>query len=194
MPGIDTENFEKVEVHSAADLRHWLHTHHGRTDAVWLVTWKKVRPDRYVSTGEVLDELLCFGWIDGVRRKLDDERTMQLISARRAQHWARTYKERAQRLIDDGRMAPPGQAAIDRSKKEGLWNFMDDVDNLVVPDDLLAALKPHAAAFAFFMAINDSSKRFVLRWLKLTKTEATRRKRIAQLVSLSARGEKLPGS
>ena len=161
---------------------------------MWLVTWKKVRPDRYVSTGEVLDELLCFGWIDGVRRKLDDERTMQLISARRAQHWARTHKERAQRLIDDGRMAPPGQAAIDRSKKEGLWNFMDDVDNLVVPDDLLAALKPHAAAFAFFMAINDSSKRFVLRWLKLTKTVATRRKRIAQLVLLSARGEKLPGS
>ena len=194
MPGIDTDHFDKVEVASQEELRDWLTAHHGRTDAVWLVTWKKVRPDRYLPTGAVLDELLCFGWIDGVRRKLDDKRTMQLISARRAQHWARSYKERAARLIEEGRMAPPGQAAIDRSKKEGLWNFMDDVDNLVIPDDLMAALKPNEAALAFFMAINDSSKRFVLRWLKLTKTEATRRKRIAQLVTLSARGEKLPGS
>ena len=63
---------------------------------------------QYLSTDQVLDELVSFGWIDGIRRKVDDERTMQLISPRRIEPWARTYKDRAERLIAAGRMQRPG--------------------------------------------------------------------------------------
>lgn len=191
---IQTENFEQVSVNSAADLRQWLEQYHAQKESVWLVTYKKDVPDKYVSTAEVLDELLCFGWIDGIRRKLDDNRTMQLISPRKAVHWAQTYKDRAERLIREGRMAEPGLRAIEASKNSGLWDFMSDVDQLVLPPDLQAGLDAQPGASVFFHAINDSSKRFVLRWLKLAKTPKTRAARVAELARLSARGEKLKGS
>lgn len=191
---VKTENFQRVEVKSSQELRFWLEKHHSQTDSVWLVTFKKSSPDKYVSTSEVLDELLCFGWIDGIRRKLDDNRTMQLISPRKVEHWAKTYKDRAAKLIKDGRMQEAGYKSIELSKQNGLWDFMDDVDNLVVPVDLEETLKKYKGATEFFYAINDSSKRFVLRYIKLAKTEKTRVSRIEQIAALASKGEKLKGS
>ncbi len=191
---IKTENFDKVEVSSQEELRSWLMKNHRQPESVWLVTFKKSEPDKYVSRWEVLDELICFGWIDGIRRKLDDNRTMQLISQRKVDHWAKTYKERAAKLIDEGKMHESGLKAIEASKSNGLWNFMDDVDNLIVPKDLYDELSKYDGAAEFFDSINDSSKRFVLRWVKLAKTEKTRKNRIEKLAQLSAKGEKLPGS
>jgi uncharacterized protein YdeI (YjbR/CyaY-like superfamily) len=191
---IQTERFEQVEVTSVEELRSWLLQNHQQSESVWLVTYKKNLPNKYISRWDVLDELICFGWIDGIRRKLDDDKTMQLISQRKVQHWAKTYKERAAKLMENGQMHSSGMKCIEASKANGLWNFMDDVDNLIVPDDLKTALKKDKKALDFFNAINDSSKRFVLRWLKLAKTNKTRQKRIDQLVELSAKGKKLKGS
>ncbi|WP_228693304.1 YdeI/OmpD-associated family protein [Lunatimonas sp.] len=187
-------NFQKVEVSSKQELRNWLESHHQQPESVWLVTFKKSMPDKYLSTSDVLDELLCFGWVDGIRRKLDDQRTMQLISPRKVEHWAKTYKERAAKLIQEGKMQEAGYRSIALSKQAGLWDFMDDVDNLIVPKDLLEALQKTAGAEDFFHAINDSSKRFVLRWIKLAKTAKTRASRVQQIAHLSANGEKLKGS
>jgi len=92
---IRTKNFKKVEIASAKQLRSWLSKNYAQEEGVWLVTYKKSEKEKYVSRDQVLDELLCFGWIDGIRRKLDDKKTMQLISPRRVQHWAKTYKDRA---------------------------------------------------------------------------------------------------
>lgn len=191
---IQTDNFQKVEVSSARELRAWLEQNQLQEESVWLVTFLKIVPEKYLSTGEVLDELICFGWIDGIRRKLDDSRTMQLISSRRVQHWTKTYKDRAAKLIAEGRMHEAGFRSIELSKQSGLWYFMDEVDQLIVPEDLQKELDKHAGAREFFYAINDSSKRFALRWLKLAKTEKTRNARILELAQLSARGEKLKGS
>jgi uncharacterized protein YdeI (YjbR/CyaY-like superfamily) len=191
---IQTDNFEQVEVSSVEELRNWLLAHHQQQASVWLVTYKKAVPTKYVSRGEVLDELLCFGWIDGIRRKLDEERTMQLIAPRRVEHWAKSYKERAAKLIEQGKMEAAGYQSIEAAKASGLWDFMDDVDQLLVPADLQAELQKYPGAADFFYAINDSSKRFVLRWLKLAKTDKTRTARLQELAQLSARGEKLKGS
>ncbi|WP_345894606.1 hypothetical protein, partial [Phaeodactylibacter xiamenensis] len=127
---IKTEHFEKVEVKSSEELRQWLLKNYPQRESVWLVTYKKSEVGKYVSREEVLDELLCFGWIDGIRRKLDETRTMQLIAPRKAQHWAKTYKDRAQKLMDENRMHEAGLQSIQSGKESGLWNFMDDVDNL----------------------------------------------------------------
>ncbi len=191
---IKTENFERVEVNSTGALRSWLEIHHQQTESIWLVTFKKEVKDKYITTSEVLDELIAFGWIDGIRRKLDDKRTMQLISPRKTQHWAKTYKDRAARLTEEGRMHPAGLESIESSKKNGLWDFMDDVDQLIVPADLETALEKKPEAKEFFNSINDSSKRFVLRWIKLAKKEETRNQRIQKIVALSVQGKKLPGS
>ena len=191
---IQTENFQKVEVSSSQELRTWLEQHHAQKESVWLVTFKKTVPEKYLSTSEVLDELLCFGWIDGIRRKLDDNKTMQLISPRKVEHWAKTYKDRAAKLIEEGKMQDAGFRSIELSKQAGLWDFMDDVDNLVVPEDLQKVLQKYEGATEFFYAINDSSKRFVLRYIKLAKAEKTRVSRIEQIAVLASRGEKLKGS
>lgn len=191
---IQTENFQKVEVSSSQELRTWLEQHHAQKESVWLVTFKKTVPEKYLSTSEVLDELLCFGWIDGIRRKLDDNKTMHLISPRKVEHWAKTYKDRAAKLIEEGKMQDAGFRSIELSKQAGLWDFMDDVDNLVVPEDLQKVLQKYEGATEFFYAINDSSKRFVLRYIKLAKAEKTRVSRIEQIAVLASRGEKLKGS
>ena len=191
---IKTENFEQVVVENQAALREWLLEHHQQEASVWLVTYKKSEKEKYVSREEVLDELLCFGWIDGIRRKRDENTSMQLIAPRKAQHWAKSYKERAAKLIENGKMHAAGQASIDRGKASGLWYFMDDVDALILPEDLKKALKALPPAATFFDSINPSSKRFVLRWIKLAKTEKTRKSRILKIAQLSAKGEKLPGS
>jgi len=191
---LKTENFKKVEIISQEQLRNWLKKNYSQEEGVWLVTFKKSEKEKYVSRDEVLDELICFGWIDGIRRKLDNTRTMQLISPRRVQHWAKTYKDRAAKLIEENIMHQSGLDSIKKGKESELWNFMDDVDNLIIPKDLDVALNKLEGAFDFFSNINDSSKRFVLRWIKLAKTEKTRNSRIEKITKLSSIGEKLPGS
>ena len=91
-------------------------------------------------------------------------------------------------------MHSSGLKSVEEGKTNGLWHFMDDVDNLILPADLETSLKSTEGAFEFFDQINDSSKRNSLRWLKLAKTEKTRQKRLLELTRLSAHGEKLPGS
>ncbi|MEO1238238.1 MAG: YdeI/OmpD-associated family protein [Pseudomonadota bacterium] len=185
---IKTEQFEKVEVASAADLRAWLAANHGQEASVWLVTYLAAVPEKYLSRDAVLDELVAYGWIDGIRRKVDSERTMQMISPRKVEYWAQSYKDRAARLEAEGRMAAPGRASVERGKASGLWDFMADVDALIVPDDLAAAL---TAAGADFEAFAPSYRRNVLRWIKLAKTDATRSKRIQKAAETAARGEKM---
>ncbi|MBC8161644.1 MAG: YdeI/OmpD-associated family protein [Roseiflexaceae bacterium] len=189
---IKTENFEQVEVTSAAQLRQWLAANYAQEESIWLVTYKKHMGDKYVSRFQVLDEILCFGWIDGIARKLDEDRTMQLLSPRRTQHWAKSYKERAARLEQEGLMHPAGLQAIGESKRHGLWDVMDDVDALIMPDDLVEALKAHPPATENFDRFSTSSRRNILRWIKLAKTIATRTKRIEQTAILAARNEKVP--
>lgn len=187
-----TENFSKLEVTSAAALRAWLEEHHSQEGSIWLVTYKKHVPSKYVSVGAVLDEIICFGWIDGIRRKLDDDRTMQLLAPRQTQHWAKSYKERAARLEANGRMHPAGRAAIETSKRNGLWNFMDDVDALIIPMDLRQALDQCPPAAEVFAGFAPSYRRNVLRWIKPAKTSRTREKRVKHTAKMSARATKIP--
>lgn len=189
---IPTDGFAQVEVKSEADLRDWLAAHHGQAASVWLVTWKKAPGAPFVSTGEVLDALIAFGWIDGIRRKLDEHRTMQLISPRKQQAWAQTYKDRAARLEAEGRMHPAGFFAIAAAKAAGRWDETAAVDALVVPQDLASAFASQSAAAAFFDACAPSYRRNVLRWLHTAKRPETRAARIARILESAAQNEKLP--
>lgn len=191
---VKTENFIQIEVNSTIQLREWLQQHHTQKESIWLVTYKKEIKDKYVSTQEILDELLCFGWIDGVRRKLDEQKTMQLISPRQVQHWTKTYKDRFAKLEKQGLMTDAGRQAVAISKQNGLWNFMDDVDALIKPNDFIKCLEENPHAMQKFDAINTSSKRFALRYIKIAKTASTRAKRINEITLLAQQGQKLKGS
>ena len=191
---IKTENFIQIEISSKKKLREWLTNNHHQKESVWLVTFKKHIPDKYVSVQEVLDELLCFGWIDGIRRKLDDDKTMQLIAPRQVQHWTKTYKDRYAKLEKMRLVTEAGKQSVLVSKKNGLWDFMDDVDKLIKPVDFLKCLEENPPASQNFDAINNSSKRFMLRYIKIAKTPVTRLKRITEIALLAKEGKKLKGS
>lgn len=174
-------DLDRLEITSQDALWDWLDANHARCDSVLLVTHKKSQGDRYVSRDAVLDALIAYGWIDGRRYVVDDRKTAQLIAPRNVQHWAQSYKTRADRLIKEDRMRPAGYASIKQSKESGLWDFMADVDALITPRDLGEELTGSAAQY--FADCPDAYKRNLLRWVKLAKTDKTRAKRIAEITS-----------
>lgn len=184
-------DIERVHIKAAADLWTWLDGQHSREDSVWLVTFKALHRDTYVSRDAVLDALIAYGWIDGRRMKLDEDRTMQLISPRQQQIWAETYKLRAAKLMSEGRMKQPGLDAIARSKAAGKWDALSDVDALVQPAELVDALLSGNAK-SWWDKAAPSYRRNVLRWIVTAKKEQTKTKRIGIVVSHAARGEKVP--
>ncbi|MFK8185219.1 MAG: YdeI family protein [Phormidesmis sp.] len=183
----DKNTYEQVEIASRGALRDWLSRHHKQTESVWLVTYKKHTGDKYVAYDEIVEESLCFGWIDSVSRKLDSDRTQCLLSPRKPKSvWSKVNKTRVEKLLNNGLMMPPGQAAIDIAKANGMWTFLDDVEALILPDDLRQLLAKNAAAKENFEAFSPSAKKGILQWIKMAKKPDTRQQRVEKTVSLAA--------
>jgi uncharacterized protein YdeI (YjbR/CyaY-like superfamily) len=180
------KEFERVQVTSRAGLRNWLDANHARSESVWLVTFKKHVVDKHVPWDEIVEEALCFGWIDSLPRKLDQDRTMLLLSPRRpGSPWSRLNKQRVEKLLAANQMMPPGLVAIQQAKADGSWTIYDEVEDLIIPDDLAAGLAENETAAANFHAFSDSSKKGILWWIKSAKRPATRAQRIADTVRLA---------
>ncbi len=174
-----------------AEWRAWLEAHHDRDDGVWLVRNKKAAGTPTVSENEAIEEALCFGWIDSRPRALDAERTMLYFAPRKpGSGWSRPNKERIARMTAAGKMTPPGQAKIDAARADGSWSALDDVENLVVPDDLAAAFEEHGSAAEQWEAFPRSAKRGILEWISTAKRETTRARRVEQTARLAAQGER----
>jgi uncharacterized protein YdeI (YjbR/CyaY-like superfamily) len=171
---------ERVTVETGAELRRWLKANHRQSQSVWLVTYKKGGARPHLPWPAIVDEALCFGWIDSLPRKLDAERTMLLLSPRKSgSAWSAINKAKAETLIAAGRMTPTGLAKIDAAKKDGSWTRIDAAQTLAVPADLAAALAATTAAAANFAAFSPSSRRAILEWIALAK-------RIAETARLAA--------
>lgn len=182
------DQLEHVEVKDRAAWRAWLKRHHTRTEGIWLVRWKKARSDKYIAYEAIVEEALCFGWIDATARPLDHERSLQLICPRKPKSvWSKMNKARVERLITAGRMTPAGLKAIEVARANGAWNSLDEVESLVIPEDLAHALARNKKAKEHFDAFPRSALKYVLLWVTSARTEATRKKRIAETVALAAR-------
>ena len=178
----------EVHVDSGAELRAWLEANHDSSDGVWLVTHKKTSATGpYVSWTEIVDELIAFGWVDSVQKRLDEDRSKIQITPRKPQSkWSRVNKERVERLSAEGRMAPPGIAMVELAKETGTWTALDAVERLEEPDDLRAALDALPDARRHYDAFPPSSRRAILEWVTSAKRPATREARIAETVALAA--------
>ena len=134
---------------------------------------------------------MCFGWINSKVVKLDAGRTLQWFSPRRPRGtWARTNKERVERLTAAGLMMPAGLAVIEEAKRNGTWTLLDDVDELIVPDDLAAALEAAPPARANWDAFSPSARKAILFWIVQAKRPETRARRIADTARLAAVNKK----
>ncbi len=189
---IKTERFQQIPIHTPEELRLWLEKNHSQKDAVWLILYKKSFGQHYIPKVEIIDELLCFGWMDGMARKLNQDTYLLLVSPRRIDHWAESYKKRVLILESENRLALPGIKAIEKARKDGGWNFMDDVDQLIIPEDFLNELNNLPSALSNFKAFPPSIQRFTLQWIKLSKTSKTRSQRILLASRLAEANKKIP--
>jgi uncharacterized protein YdeI (YjbR/CyaY-like superfamily) len=174
-----------------AGWRAWLIANHATSSGVHLVSWRRGAGRTSVPYEEAVEEALCVAWIDSVAGRLDEERSLQWFSPRRSgSGWARSNKERVERLTAAGQMLPAGLAAIEEAKRNGTWTMLDDIENLVVPDDLAAALDAKPPARGHWDAFSRSPRRAILVWISQAKRPETRAKRIAETVENAARDEK----
>lgn len=182
---------DRIHAETSAAWRRWLEEHHDERSGVWLVSWKNATGKTRMSYDEAVEEALAFGWVDSKGARLDDERTMLWFARRNPRSgWSRPNKERIARLEAEGRMAPAGRRAVDAAKANGAWTLLDDVENLVVPDDLAAAFDVHPGAREQWDAFPRSARRAILEWIVQARREETRGKRIDETARLAARGER----
>lgn len=179
----------QVEVASRAELRSWLAANHTQADSIWLVTWKKATADKHVPYATIVDEALCFGWIDSLPRKLDATRTMLRLSPRKpGSAWSRVNKDKVAALVAEGLMTPSGLAKIQQAKADGSWDALNEVETQTLPADLSAALAGNANARRHFDAFPRSVKRGILEWIASARQPETRQRRIAETVAKASDG------
>jgi uncharacterized protein YdeI (YjbR/CyaY-like superfamily) len=176
---------------SRAEWREWLMQHHESDDAVWLVYHKKNSGIPRVAYKEAVEEALCFGWIDSRSKPIDEATYMQFFCKRKpVGTWSKINKQSILRLTEQGLMTQAGLDVIETAKQNGSWVILDEVEELLVPEELQKALDAEAGAATYFDALSRSDKRAMLQWLVLAKRPETRRKRIDEIASCAAAGRK----
>jgi uncharacterized protein YdeI (YjbR/CyaY-like superfamily) len=176
-----------------AEFRAWLRRHHRTRRELWVGFYKKASGKPSITYPEALDEALCFGWIDGVRRALDAERYVQRFTPRAAHSfWSAVNTRKAKALISAGRMQPAGLAAFRaRDRKRTAEYSFERARRLDAAQ--LRAFRAHRDAWTFFEALPPGLKRTSIWYVISAKRDDTKAKRLAQLIACSARGERLPG-
>ncbi len=183
------DDADRFEPGSLAEWSDWLAEHHDDVRGVWLVSPKKSSGRQAFDYEASVLEALRYGWVDSTQRRVDDTRSMLWFARRRKQSvWTRTNKQRVARLQADGRLEPAGRAAVDAAKANGMWTVMDDVEDLVVPDDLAAAFDEHPGSREHFEAFSPSTRKQILAWIVLAKKPETRAARIAETAATAAAG------
>lgn len=180
---------EWVEPPNRAAWRVWLAEHHPRPDGVWLVYTKKGATHPTLSYDDAVEEALCFGWIDSIAHRVDEDRTRLWFAPRKkGSVWAASNRGRVERLIAQGLMMPPGLAKIEAAKADGSWDVLVPAERLEVPADLLAAFERFAGSRERFEEFPASTRRFILEWVVTAKRPATRAKRVEETARLAAQG------
>jgi uncharacterized protein YdeI (YjbR/CyaY-like superfamily) len=174
-----------------AQLRSWLSDHASSSPGIWLVLARSTQDGPAPTYDEVVEEALCFGWIDSTVRRRDERTNALLLTPRRAgSTWARTNKARVERLAATGLMTEAGWRVVDRAKADGSWTALDAVERDEVPEDLATALDAVPAARAFFDAMPPGTRRQHVWFVVSAKRAETRSRRISSVVSAAARGRR----
>lgn len=177
--------------------RQWLEKNHAGCSGIWMIYYKKESGKPRVSYDAAVEEALCFGWIDSLPRKLDNERAMLKFTPRKPKSvWSKLNKSRIEKLIEQKLMTAAGLAKIEQAKKDGSWEILSSsdhyADNNSIPDDLQKAFSRNEKAFNNFSNFSTSYRRQFLFWIESAKRPETRAARIKQTVLMAAANKK-PG-
>jgi uncharacterized protein YdeI (YjbR/CyaY-like superfamily) len=177
--------------------RQWLQKNHASSPGIWLIYYKKESGKRRFDYGEAVEEALCFGWIDSLPRKLDEQRAMLKFTPRKSKSvWSQLNKTRIDRLIKEGLMTAAGLAKIEKAKKNGSWDTLTSSDSHIrnnsLPPELLNALSKSKKALNNFKAFPPGYRKQFLVWIDSAKLPETKKARITQTI-LMAIANKKPG-
>ena len=189
-----TTELNGIEIIAFADADAWgawLAEHRQRQEGVWIRIAKKASGIPSVTHAEAIDVALCWGWIDGQRKGLDDTHFLQKFTPRRKRSlWSKVNIGKVEALIAAGRMQPPGMAEVEAAKADGRWEAAYASQKTAeVPPDLHAALAGNEKARTFFESLNSANRYAVLWRLMTAKTERTRAARLEKLVAMLEAGE-----
>ena len=169
----------------------WLDRNRGNEEGVWLKVAKKASGKRTVTVPEALEIALCYGWIDGQRKRFDEDYFLQRFTPRRRRsRWSRINRDKATELIREGRMQPAGLAEVERAKADGRWAAAyDSPSRIQATPELLAALEENPKAKALFEQLDSQNRYAILYRVHDAKRPETRARRIEKFVSMLGRGE-----
>ena len=186
--GLPVLAFESAEAWEA-----WLEENHGSAEGIWLKMAKKASGLPTVAHGDAVESALCFGWIDGQRRGLDETHYLQRYTPRRrGSIWSKINRENATRLIEEGRMRPAGLREVDLAKADGRWdNAYSGQRAATVPADLQRELDANPRAAAFFESLDATNRYAILFRVETSKRPETRAARIQKFVAMLAAGERI---
>ncbi|HVE78212.1 MAG TPA: YdeI/OmpD-associated family protein [Gemmatimonadaceae bacterium] len=173
-----------------AAWRRWLERHHATDTELWVGFYKKATGRPSITWPESVDGALCFGWIDGVRKSIDESSYRIRFTPRRPRSiWSAVNLRRVQALIEAGLVAPAGMRAFEARdpKRSGLYSFEQRKEAALAPADE-ARFRANAGAWKFFQARPPGYRRMATWWVVSAKREATRQRRLAALIEDSARG------
>jgi uncharacterized protein YdeI (YjbR/CyaY-like superfamily) len=180
----------RVETRSRAAWRAWLETHHASSPGAWVIYRRKAAAEPGDPTyDDVVEEALCFGWVDSRPGAVDEARTSLYFSPRKpGSGWADTNKARVEALAAAGLMAPAGRAVVDRARADGSWDRIAMSEAALEPDDLVAAFERFPGSRANWDAFPRGARRAILQWIEQAKRAETRTARIDETASLAAQG------
>jgi uncharacterized protein YdeI (YjbR/CyaY-like superfamily) len=189
-PAVGPDGVPIKTFRSSTEWKRWLHREHAGANAVWLRFFKKDSGITGLTYAEALDEALCYGWIDGQARGLDETSYLQRFTPRRKQSpWSKINRGHVARLIKAKRMQPAGLAEVERAKRDGRWDAAYDAfGSAAAPDDFTAALAKNRKAKAFFATLSRQNVYAIYFRLQSSKRPETRAKRVAQFVEMLAEG------
>lgn len=180
-----------LAIYTRAEWRSWLEKNHQSEQSVWIVSNTKKSGQPAVAWSELVDEALCFGWIDSTRKTIDEGSFRQLFSRRKRNGtWSKINKEKVKRLEEDKLMRAAGYEAIRIAKENGSWTILDSVEELGIPNDLEETFKNHPNSEEYFLGLSKSVKKMLLQWIVLAKRPETRMKRITEIAEHAARNER----
>jgi uncharacterized protein YdeI (YjbR/CyaY-like superfamily) len=175
------------------EFRAWLEANHESQTELWMGLYKKHVPDHGLTWEEAVPEALCFGWIDSVAQRIDDDARRQRWTPRKStSNWSSVNIALVEKLTAEGRMRPAGIAAFERRRddRSGVYSHENSPQDL--PANAAAQLSADAAAAAFWENATPTYRRVVVHWVLSAKQEATRERRLAQLIEDSAAGRMVP--
>jgi uncharacterized protein YdeI (YjbR/CyaY-like superfamily) len=172
-----------------AGWRHWLEKNHKTETSVWLVFDKG--KNRELSWEDIVQEALCFGWIDSKPGKVSDTQSKIYISKRNPKSaWSKINKAHVEKMQKTGLMTSAGQQIIDEAKKNGAWDALNNSDNLLMPLEMSELFAKHPVAKKNYLSFSPSSQRIILEWIYAAKKDETKQKRIQQTVELAEKNLK----